>query len=468
MAQDNYDQSPHGFWSSNTMFVLAAVGSAVGLGNIWKFPYITGENGGAAFFFVYLICICAIGIPVMMAEIMLGRAGRMSPVNSLLKIAREQGLSRKWSLLGWAGVGGGLVILSFYSVIAGWILAYVFRTFSGEFNGVDAGTASESFGELIGNPWMSGLWFTIFLVATGYFVARGVNRGLELVIRVCMPLLFILLFVMLVYGITGGGFGQAFQFMFHLDFSNLGLKWDSLVIAMGHAFFTLSIGMGAIMAYGAYMPPQSSIKSAVGVIVVVDTLVAVIAGLAIFSIAYSDGLSPAGGPGLLFTTATTAFGNLWGGVVFGGLFFVLVTFAAFTSAISLLEPAIAYFVEKFNSRRGVVATVCVSIAWVLGLFSVFSFNILSEWVIKIHDKAWTVFDSLDHLTQWFIMPLGGLCICILVAWCIPWKLVGSTLEINSERGKLLWKIFGGIIAPVAIILVFLITVWDTWIKPMFS
>jgi len=449
------------------MFVLAAVGSAVGLGNIWKFPYITGENGGAAFFFVYLICICAIGIPVMMAEIMLGRAGRMSPINSLLRIAREQGLSRKWGLLGWAGVGGGLVILSFYSVIAGWILAYVFRTFSGEFGGVEAATASEAFGDLIGNPWMSGLWFTIFLVATGYFVARGVNRGLELVIRFCMPLLFVLLFVMLIYGISQGGFGQAFQFMFKLDFGNLGLSWDSLVIAMGHAFFTLSIGMGAIMAYGAYMPQESSIKSAVGIIVVVDTLVAIIAGLAIFSIAYAHGANPDAGLSLLFTTATTAFGNLWGGVIFGGLFFVLVTFAAFTSAISLLEPAIAYFVEKFNSRRWVVATVCVSISWVLGLFSVFSFNLLSGWNFKIEGEAWTVFVILDHFTQWFILPLGGLFICILAAWCIPWKLVGNTLEINSDRGKLLWKIFGGIVAPAAIILVFLITVWDTWIKPLF-
>ncbi|MYF53445.1 MAG: sodium-dependent transporter [Gammaproteobacteria bacterium] len=457
MVQDNYDQSPHGFWSSNTMFVLAAVGSAVGLGNIWKFPYITGENGGAAFFFVYLICICAIGIPVMMAEIMLGRTGRMSPINSLLKIAREQGLSRKWGLLGWAGVGGGLVILSFYSVIAGWILAYVFRTFSGEFGGVDAATASEAFGDLIGNPWMSGLWFTIFLVATGYFVARGVNRGLELVIRFCMPLLFVLLFVMLIYGIAQGGFGQAFQFMFHLDFNNLGLSWDSLVIAMGHAFFTLSIGMGAIMAYGAYMPPESSIKSAVGVIVVVDTLVAVIAGLAIFSIAYADGLSPGAGLGLLFTTATTAFGNLWGGVVFGGLFFLLVTFAAFTSAISLLEPAIAYFVEKFNSRRAVVATVCVSVAWILGLLSVFSFNLLSNFNIEIGGEPWTIFAFLDHLSQWIILPLGGLFICLLTAWFLPWKTVGSTLEVRSLEGEVWWKIFAGVVAPVAIFAVFALT-----------
>ncbi|MDE0092974.1 MAG: sodium-dependent transporter [Gammaproteobacteria bacterium] len=457
MAQNNYDQSPHGFWSSNTMFVLAAVGSAVGLGNIWKFPYITGENGGAAFFFVYLICICAIGIPVMMAEIMLGRAGRMSPVNSLLKIAREQGLSRKWGLLGWAGVGGGLVILSFYSVIAGWILAYVFQTFSGGFNGIDLASSQGVFADLISNPWISGMWFTVFLVATGYFVARGVNRGLELVIRFCMPLLFVLLIVILIYGISRGGFGDAFKFMFHLDFNNLGLSWDSLVKALGHAFFTLSIGMGAIMAYGAYMPQQSSIKSAVGIIVVVDTLVAVIAGLAIFSIAYAHGSDPGQTIGLLFYTVPTAFGNLWGGVIFGGLFFVLVTFAAFTSAISLLEPAIAYFVEKFNTSRAIVAIFCVSIAWILGLFSVFSFNILSDWTIDIGDKAWTIFDSLDHLTQWVILPLGGLFICILTAWFIPWKLVGSVLDVKSERGRLLWKIFCGVLAPLAILAVFVLT-----------
>ena len=465
MAQNNDDRSQHGLWSSNLMFVLAAVGSAVGLGNIWKFPYITGENGGAAFFFIYLACICAIGFPVMMAEIMLGRVGRMSPINSLLKIARDNKLSRKWGLLGWAGVGGGLVILSFYSVIAGWILAYVFRTFSGEFVGVDSTTAAAAFNNLMGSPWQSGLWFTIFLIATGYFVARGVNRGLELVIRFCMPLLFVLLIVMLIYGIAQGGFLEAFQFMFKVDFANLGLSWDSLVVAMGHAFFTLSIGMGAIMAYGAYMPQQSSIKNATRIIIIVDTLVAVIAGLAIFSIAYAHDLSPDQSLGLLFTTATTAFGNLWGGVVFGGLFFVLVTFAAFTSAVSLLEPAIAYFVEKFNSSRAVVATVCCSIAWVLGLLSVFSFNLLSDFHIL---KDWTVFSTLDHFTQWIILPLGGLLICILVAWCLPWKMVGKTLAIKSEKGEFLWKLFGGIIAPLAIIAVFAVTVWNTWISPMLS
>lgn len=450
---ENQNQSQHGMWSSGTLFVLAAVGSAVGLGNIWKFPYITGDNGGGAFLLVYLICICLIGFPVMMAEIMLGREGRMSPINSLLKLARESNRSSKWSLIGWAGTVGGIIILSFYAVVAGWITYYIFRLFSGEFVAHDAEMVSSSFSTFLESPWQVFLWFTLFMAVTIYVVARGVNKGLELAIRICMPLIFVLLIVLLVYGVAQGGFWEGFKFMFHVDFSKL--KLNGLLVAMGHAFFTLSIGMGAIMAYGAYMPQGESLKSAVWIIVVVDTVVALVAGLAIFSIVFADGLSPGQGPGLLFVTVPLAFGDLPLGSIFGGLFFLFVAFAAFTSAISLTEPALAYFVEKYNVSRVKVAITIGAITWVVGLGSVFSFNLLSGFTPLF---GWTIFDFFDKITQWFFLPLGGLAIAILVGYFLPSERVWGALEINSSWAQVLWKALICVVAPVSIAVVFVLTI----------
>ena len=450
---ESQNQSQHGMWSSGALFVLAAVGSAVGLGNIWKFPYITGENGGGAFLLVYLICICLIGFPVMMAEIMLGKQGRMSPINSVLKLAHENNRSSKWSLIGWAGMVGGIIILSFYAVIAGWISAYIYQLFSGAFQGADGGATGEAFKKFTDSPAQVLLWFTLFMAVTIFVVARGVNKGLEIAIRICMPLIFVLLLVMLVYGILQGGFWDGFKYMFHVDFSKL--KLNGLLVAMGHAFFTLSIGMGAIMAYGAYMPQRESVKSAVSVIVIVDTLVALVAGLAIFSIVYAHGMSPSDGPGLLFVTAPVAFGNLPLGSIFGGLFFLFVAFAAFTSAISLTEPAIAYFVEEMNARRWVVALVIGAITWVLGVGSVFSFNLWSDFQPIF---GWTIFDIFDKLTQWFFLPLGGLAIAVFVGFFLPWQKVWDYLEIKSQWARYVWVALISVVAPISILVVFALTI----------
>lgn len=450
---ENQNESQHGMWSSGTLFVLAAVGSAVGLGNIWKFPYIAGENGGGAFLLVYLFCICLIGFPVMMAEIMLGRQGRMSPINSVLKLAKENNRSPSWSLIGWAGTIGGIIILSFYAVIAGWITFYVWRLFSGEFVGQDSAAVSSAFGSFLASPWQVFLWFTVFMAITIYVVARGVNKGLELAIRICMPLIFVLLIVLLIYGIAQGGFWDGFKFMFQVDFSKL--KLNGLLVAMGHAFFTLSIGMGAIMAYGAYMPQRESVKSAVWIIVAVDTIVALVAGLAIFSIVFADGLDPAAGPSLLFETAPAAFGDLPLGSIFGGLFFLFVAFAAFTSAISLTEPALAFCVEKYNVSRTRVAITIGAITWLLGLGTVFSFNVWSEFKPLF---GWTIFDFFDKITQWFFLPLGGLAIAIFVGYFLPRTKVWSALEINSNWGRNLWVATICVVAPIAIAVVFVLTI----------
>ena len=365
-------ESRHGMWSSRWLFVLAAAGSAVGLGNIWKFPYIAGENGGGAFVLVYLGCVLVIGLPIMMAEVLIGRAGRESPINAMRSLVGRHDTNRLWIVIGWLGVLAGFLILSYYAVIAGWALYYIYLMASGAFAGVTPETASGTFDAFLANPWQLLAWQTLFMVLTVYIVGRGVIKGLETAIRLFMPMLFLLLLVLLFYGFRSGGFEQGLDFMFRFNWESL--TPNAVLIAMGQAFFTLSLGMGAIMAYGAYVPNNTSIASTVFTIAMLDTLVAVAAGMAIFPIVFANGLEPGQGPGLMFVTVPLAFGQLPLGAVFGSLFFLLVSFAAITSAISLLEPALAYLVEEYNAKRQRVAISLGVICWILGVGTVLSFN----------------------------------------------------------------------------------------------
>ena len=458
MAESNV--SRHGMWSSRTLFVLAAVGSAVGLGNIWRFPYITGENGGGAFVVVYLLCIAAVGIPVMMAEVLLGRQGRQSPINTMRALAQQSEASRGWSLIGWMGALGGFLILSYYSVVAGWALYYIYLLASGAFVGADGGTAGATFNDFLANPGLLVGFHTLFMALTIVIVGAGVVAGLERAIRWFMPLLFLLLGVLLVYGATSGGFAAAFDFMFSWNWESL--TAEGVLEALGHAFFTLSVGMGAIMAYGSYMPNQASIPSAVVMIGVLDTLVALAAGLAIFSIVFANGLEPGQGPGLLFVTVPIAFGNMGLGILFGTLFFVLVTFAALTSAISIIEPAMAFAVEQFNAKRWRVALVLGLVCWVLGLGTVFSFNIWAD----IHVVgSFTVFDFFDFVTQKVMLPAGGLLIAIFAAYVLPKKIVQAQLRLPGGRPvEVLWEVLIKVAAPLGVLWVFVYTLYNHFVS----
>ena len=453
-------ESRHGQWSSRTVFVLAAAGSAVGLGNIWKFPYITGENGGGAFVLVYLLCIAAIGVPIMIGEVFLGKLGRQSPINSMIGLSRRFGRTTKWAGIGWLGVVTGVFILCFYAVVAGWVLAYVFRLASGEFTGASAEYSSSAFQELLADPWLGLFWFTLFMVPTIVIVARGVNRGLEVAVRWLMPLLLGILLVLLGYGIFSGGFVQSVEFLFHFDWSAISEK--SVIQAMGHAFFTLSLGMGAIMAYGAYVPQDVPIKTAVITISVLDTLVALLAGLAIFSIVFAHGLEPSAGPGLLFEVTPVAFGSLPMGTVFGTLFFLLVTFAAFTSAISIIEPAVAYFVERLDKSRAIVATAIGVFCWVIGVGSVLSFNVLSDFHIF---SDMTIFDTFDKLTQYVMLPLGGFLIAVYVGWLVPRTEILASLGLTQEWHLTAWRILIGVVAPLGVLIVFGYELWGLFTNP---
>ena len=447
--------SIHGQWSSRLAFILAATGSAVGLGNIWKFPYITGENGGGAFVLVYLVCIAAIGIPIMMAEVLLGRRGRQSPINTMATLAVEEGRPKAWIALGWMGVIAGFLILSYYSVIAGWALSYVFRTASGMFVGATADGVNSIFTELVSDPERLLAWHTIFMVATMVIVARGVQNGLEKAVRYLMPMLFVLLIILVFYAMTTGHFAEGLAFLFAPDFSRI--TPNAILIAMGHAFFTLSLGMGAIMVYGSYLPKDISIAKTSIIIAAADTLVALLAGMVIFPIVFANGLEPGAGPGLIFKTLPIAFGQMDAGVLIGTMFFVLLVFAAWSSSISLIEPAVAWLVENRGMNR-IYASVWIGLlTWVTGLCTVFSFNIWSDFkplsMIKIFENS-TIFDLLDYLTANIMLPLGGLFIAIFAGWLMREK--SSKAELNSsESGYRVWKILVRVITPIAVMVVFL-------------
>lgn len=443
-------ESRHGMWSSRWLFVLAAAGSAVGLGNIWKFPYIVGENGGGAFVLLYLLCIAVVGIPIMMAEVLIGREGRQSPINTMRQLTRTHNRSSAWVLLGWVGVLAGFLILSYYVVIAGWSLFYIWQMASGSLSGATGDQAGELFAEFLADPWQMILWQTLFMVLTVFIIARGVVGGLETAIRWFMPMLFVFLVVLLGYAITSDGWSQGVDFMFGFDFESLGP--DAVLIALGQAFFTLSLGMGAIMAYGAYLPADASIGKSVIIIAGLDTLVAIAAGLIIFPIVFANGLESGQGVGLMFVTIPLAFGQMPLGAIFGTIFFLLVSFAAITSAISISEPALAYLVEEYNAKRSRVAISLGVICWLLGIGTVLSFN---EWAEFHIVGELTYFDFVDYVSQNIMLPLGGMFIALFAGWGLPKTVVGAQLGISDGPLAVGWKILCGVIAPAAVLAVFL-------------
>ena len=445
--------SIHGQWSSRWVFVLAATGSAVGLGNIWKFPYITGENGGGAFVLIYLVCIACIGIPIMMAEVMLGRLGRQSPINTMRTLAQEGKHDKRWEWLGWMGVLAGFLILSYYSVIAGWALSYVFRTASGAFMGATADGVSSIFSQFVSNPESVLAWHTIFMVMTMVVVSRGVRGGLEKAVTYLMPALFGILLILVGYAAsTTGHFTEGFDFLFNSDFSKI--TKDSVLTAMGHAFFTLSLGMGAIMIYGSYLPQDASIAKTSIMVSLADTLVALLAGLAIFPIVFANGLEPGSGPGLIFNTLPIAFGHMEGGTFFGTLFFLLLVFAAWTSSISLIEPAVAWLVENHGYNRLNASVWTGIVTWSVGLLTVLSFN---EWKFSFpflgQNKENGFFDIVDILTANIMLPVGGLMIAIYASRFLSRKHSVEELGMGEGDAYKVWHLLVSYVTPIAVIIV---------------
>ena len=431
----------HGAWIGKWTFILAATGSAVGLGNIWGFPYKAGTNGGGAFVLIYLGCILIIGIPIMISEIILGRRAGNSPINAMRSVALESNRSSSWQIVGWSGIFAGILILSFYSVIAGICLNYIFISAS------SSGTISspEQFTNVISSPINLILWHTIFMILTALIVSAGIKDGIGRMVKILMPLLGFLMIFMVIYSIVNGDFSRAMSFLFAPDFSNV--TSDTLLQAMGQAFFSLSLGMGSIMAYGAYMPKDQKVVSTSFTVASLDTLIAILAGLAIFPIIFAFNLEPNSGPGLVFVSMLSAFNQMQFGQIIGPLFFILLSVAALSSSISLLEPGVAYLSEENILSRRRSAEIISFFVWILGIGSALSFNIWSDFSL-IGDRNFL--DSMDFIANQILLPLGGMLIAIFVGWFMKKSLIVNELGSINAYLYSLWRFFVKFIAPVCV------------------
>ncbi len=428
-------------------FILAATGSAVGLGNIWKFPYMVGQSGGAAFVLVYLLCVTFIGVPILVAEWMLGRRGQKNPIHTMAQLARENGHGRQWALVGAMGVLAAFLILSFYSVIGGWALAYIGKAAMGAFHGLDKLAVGGAFEHFLAQPTGLLFWHSLFMALTVFVVAFGVSAGIERASKLMMPGLALILIVLVGYGMTTPGFAEGLRFLFAPDWSRL--DGQILLAALGHAFFTLSLGMGIMMAYGSYLGQEVDLLRTARMVVFLDTLFALFAGLAIFPIVFAHGLDPASGPGLVFVTLPLAFGHMVGGLVVGTLFFLLLTFAALTSSISLLEPVVELLEERTPLGR-VAATVTAGLGiWALGIAALLSFSLWSG--VQLFEL--NIFDLLDYATSKFMLPLAGLGAIVFAAWKLDQQSVQAELGLGSV-GFGLWLLATRFIAPLGVLFVF--------------
>jgi NSS family neurotransmitter:Na+ symporter len=443
-------------WGSKAGFILAAAGSAIGLGNIWKFPYITGENGGASFVLIYLICIAVIGLPVLIAEILIGRTTQRNPVGAFYKLSN----SKFWAAVGGMGVVAGFLILSFYAIIAGWSIGYIIEAINGNFfNFPEPTSSAEHFQNLVGNiPWIMG-YFAFFMVLTMIIVFSGIQKGIERASKIMMPLLFILLIILMIRGLTLDGASQGLDFLWNPDWSKITAK--TILLALGHAFFTLSLGMGAMLTYGSYMSEKDSIPGAALQIVILDTLIALIAGTAIFTSVFAVGLAPDAGPGLIFQTLPVVFSKMPGGYFFSILFFISLTIAALTSSISLLEVVVSFFVDELKWKRHTAAIVLSVFIFALGVPSALSFNLFND--VKIF--GFDFFGLVDFIASNILLPLGGLFIAVFVAWIWGYDKVIPNLRKGAENFfdnfpllSSLWKIFLKYLSPVLIFLVFLYSI----------
>ena len=431
----------HGAWIGKWTFILAATGSAVGLGNIWGFPYKAGTNGGGAFVLIYLGCILIIGLPIMISEIIIGRRAGNSPINAMKKIAIESNRSSIWQLVGWSGIFAGILILSFYSVIAGICLNYIFIAFTS--NGLIS--SPDQFSSVISSPINLIAWHTIFIVLTALIVSAGVKDGIGRMVKILMPMLGFLMIFMVVYSMINGNFSQAMSFLFAPDFSNV--TSDTLLQAMGQAFFSLSLGMGSIMAYGAYMPKNQNVVNSSFTVASLDTLIAILAGLAIFPIIFAFNLEPNSGPGLVFVSMLSAFNQMQFGQLIGPLFFILLSVAALSSSISLLEPGVAYLSEEGILSRKSSAIIISIFIWILGLGSAFSFNIWSDFNL-IGNKNFL--DSMDFLANQILLPLGGMLIAIFVGWYMDKSLIKSEVGVTNSLLYRMWRFFVKFVAPLCV------------------
>lgn len=431
-----------GKWGSRMGFILAAAGSAVGLGNIWKFPYITGVYGGGAFVLVYLGFILIVGLPIMISELIIGHRAQKNPVGAIQELDGKKSL---WQSAGWLGIASGFVILSFYSIVAGQAMAYIFKSFSGFF-----GSASEiqsQFTTLKTDPGLSIIWHTIFMGITMGIVIGGIRNGIEKWSKILMPTLVLILIGLAFYGLffSEGGI-KALNFLFKPDFSKL--SSEAVLSALGHAFFTLSLGMGAMITYGSYLDKKVNLPRAAVTVVIMDTVIALLAGVAIFSLVFEYGVEVAAGPGLIFETLPVLFKET--GQLISVPFFLLLTFAALTSGISLLEVVVSYFIdEKKWSRTKAVLVIGGSI-YILGILPA-----LDKIKIYFKGKDQSFFDIFDFVSTNYMLPVGGLLISLFVGWKMKEKLIESKFFNSTKPHYMAWRYILKFLTPIAVMIIIL-------------
>ena len=448
----------HENWSSKSIFLLAAIGAAVGLGNIWRFPYMAGTNGGGAFVIIYLLAVILIAIPVLIAETMIGRNGQMSPPVSMAVTAKSSNASPAWKTVGWLGVISAFLILSFYSVIGGWVLAYIPASFTGLFNNFDSIRSESFFNNLISNPYKVILWHTIFIFLTTTIVMRGIKSGLEIAVKFMMPSLFVILLILCIFSLSTGDRVQGLKFLFMPDQSKI--NPEVILAAIGQAFFSIGVGIGIMFTYGAYLPKNISLANACITIAFADTMVAIIAGLVIFPLVFANNLDPSAGPGLVFITLPIAFGQISGGEFIGSAFYILLAFAALTSAISLLEVPVSWLEEKSGWTRKNGTLLLGFLVWAVGLTSALSTSIWSDiYLLNFIEKFKTtsVLDLIDYITGQLLLPLGGMLIAIFSGWIIKDEILKNELKTNKLFFNF-WQFSVRYICPIAIFLI-LISAW---------
>jgi len=444
-------------WSSHLLFLAAAIGSAVGISNVWKFTYVAGENGGGAFVLVYVGAIAFVALPALIAEFLVGRRGGASVVKSMEYLAARDGINPAWRFYGQMAALGAFIALSFYAVVAGWTVDYFFQSVLGGFNGITTEDSAAALDALMASPERMILSQLVFLGLTAATVAAGIRKGLEKVLRWLTPALFVILIVLLIYAIVAGDFAAGARFLLVPDFDRLNAQ--TVLMAVGQAFFSLGIGLGVLFTIGAYMDRRSSIVRASIIVAAADGGVALLAGLAIFPIVFAHGLSPAEGPGLIFATLPVAFGQMPGGSVLGPLFFVLMAIAALTSAITILETVVAT-IEDYSgaSRRKIVLWVTL-LLFIAGLGTVFSFSTLADFhpldFIPAFENR-NIFESLDYIVSNFMMPMGGVLIAMLAGWGLSKQATRGELGVQDSLLFRFWRVLVRFLVPAAISWVFVV------------
>ncbi len=437
-------KTTHVHWSSRFGFLMAAIGSSVGLGNFWRFPYTAGENGGAAFVLIYLVCVLLIGFPILMAELSVGRYGQKSAVGSVEKLARDNGSSPSWAMLGWIGMIGGILILCFYSIVAGWVSAYILKMFSGELTGQSPDAVAAAFGAFTGDSYTVLFWHSIFSFLTIFVVSRGITGGIEKASSILMPLFFVMLLGMVYYAMTTGDAGAALSYLFAVDLSEV--RPATFLAAVGQAFFSIGLGSGIMITYGSYLDKSANIGQSAGMISIADTGVAIIAGLAIFPFVFAfTALEPNAGPSLFFQALPSAFAAMPGGHIAGAVFFTLALIAALTSSISLLQAVVAWAEENSSLSRGTITWVFGGFIWLVGVGVVFSMSF---------------FDFLDFLSGSVALPLAGLLIAVFMGWVVKREIAKSQL---SHASPLLFGFFRfsmRFLAPIALTLILVLGLDD--------